>query len=61
MPQPTLGRSNAEGDGVSRVLDDLHDVLVVHAHDVDAVDGQDAVSDVQLVTPLGRAVLDDAP
>lgn len=54
----TLRRAYGEGAGVAGLLDDVDNVLVVHAHDVHVVDGEDAVSDVQLATPLCWAALD---
>lgn len=56
---PTLGGSDGECARVARLLDDVDDVLVVHAHDVHVVDGQDPVAHVQLSAALRRRTVDD--
>ena len=58
--QLTERRPDGEDDGISRFLDEVDDVLVVHVGDVHSVHRHDAVPDVQLTAPLRGAALDDS-
>ena len=58
--QLTERRPDGEDDGISRFLDEVDDVLVVHVGDVHSVHRHDAVPDVQLAAPLCGAALDDS-
>ena len=58
--QLTEGRPDGEDDRISRFLDEVDDVLVVHVGDVHSIHRHDSVPDVQLAAPLRRAALDDS-
>ena len=46
--------SDCHDDRVPGVLDEVDDVAVVHAGNVDVVDGQDPVTHVETTATLGR-------
>lgn len=55
----TYGGPHSQGDWVSRVLDEVDDVLVVHVGDIHPIDGQDPVPHMKTPTPLSWTVLYD--
>ena len=52
--------SDRHDDRVAGVLDEVDDVAVVHAGDVDVVDGQDPVSDVEPAATFRRGASNDS-
>ena len=52
--------SDCHDDRVPGVLDEVDDVAVVHAGDVDVVDGQDPVSDVEPAATFRRGASNDS-
>ena len=52
--------SHSHDDAVARILDEVHNLPVMEAVDIDVVDGEDAIADVEAPTTLSRRALDDA-
>ena len=60
MADLTYWVSDRHDDRVAGVLDEVNDVAVVHAGDVDVVDGQDPVSDVEPAATLRWGACNDS-
>ncbi len=56
----TVGCSDCERDRVAALLDELDHNLVVHVENAHAIDGQDAIANMQALASLRWTVLDDS-